>query len=67
MSARLRHRPRTGLTADAKARLRKAYVESDVPRAEIERRFGIAGATIVAIAKREGWPLRKAREQRAGT
>lgn len=61
MTTRHRHRPRIELTADQKARLRKVYVDSDMPVDAIRQRFGIAARTIEAIARREGWPLRPGR------
>jgi len=56
-----RHHPRTDLSPDAKARLRKVYVDSELTVDAIRRRFGIAARTIEGIARREGWPLRAGR------
>lgn len=68
MTTRHRHRPRIELTADQKARLRKVYVDSDMPVDAIGRRFGMAARTIGEFARREGWPVRKGRfEERTGT
>ena len=37
------------------ARLRKAYVETDVPVRDIDRRFGVDTRRLAEIARREGW------------
>ena len=63
-----RHRSRGQLDPPpaVMARLRKAYVESDVPVRDIHRRFGVNTRRLAEIARREGWPMRrKAREQGA--
>ena len=65
-----RHRCRvpSDLPPAVKERLRKAYVESDIPVDTIRQRFGLAARTIAGIARREGWPVRKGRfEERATT
>jgi transposase-like protein len=61
MTARAYHRPRAELSAAEKARLRRAYVESDVTVEAIQKRFGIAARKIKSIAQSEGWPLRPGR------
>jgi transposase-like protein len=61
-----RHRSKvpSDLPPAVKERLRKAYVESDVPVRDIDRRFGVDTRRLAEIARREGWPMRKkAREQ----
>lgn len=40
-------------------RLRRAYADSDVPVREIERRFGVHSEKLMALARREGWKLRR--------
>jgi len=64
VTARARHRPRIELSADAKARLRKAYLDEAIAVDAIGRRFGMAARTIGEIVRREGWPMRKTREER---
>lgn len=41
-------------------RLRKAYVDHDVPVREIGRRFRIDANRLTSLARRHGWPLRRA-------
>lgn len=41
------------------ARMEEAYVNSEAPVREIERRFGVHSERLMAIARREGWPLRR--------
>jgi len=64
MTTRAYHRPRTELSPDAKARLRKAYLDDTISVEAIGRRFGMAARTIGEIVRREGWPMRKTREER---
>jgi len=64
MTTRAYHRPRTELSPDAKARLRKAYLDDTISVEDIGRRFGMAARTIGEIVRREGWPMRKTREER---
>lgn len=65
-----RHRSKipTEMPPAVKERLRKAYVEDDVPVRDLEARFGMGNKAIAATAAREGWPMRKkSREQRVAT
>lgn len=55
--ARTRMDEPTGAELD---RLRKAYADRDITVLELQRRFRLSDYRIVAIAVREGWPLRRA-------
>lgn len=46
-------------TGAEKERLRKAYADRDVLVSDILRRFSMCQERLIALAVREGWPLRR--------
>lgn len=47
------------LSDKEKERVRKLYVETDVPTRDISRRFGRTHGWLTALATREKWPPRR--------